>query len=213
MAGASSTLADRGERMKPEERQALARSVFLQCREMSERVSKVLQMTRLEAGGIELRRDWAALGEIVASVLRSLQEPLAAHHVHVEIPADLPLVRIDAALIEQVLVNLMENAARYTPGGTVVRLRAAAVGAELVVSVEDYGPGVADEDPERVFAKFQHGTLAGASGMGLGLAISRAIVGLHRGRAWAERIEGGGMAFRFSLPLEAAPPVPAEAEA
>jgi two-component system, OmpR family, sensor histidine kinase KdpD len=212
MAGASSTLADRGERMAPEERQALAASVFSQCREMSERVSKVLQMTRLETGAIELARDWAAMPEIAASVLRSLQERLAAHEVIVELPADLPLVRVDAALIEQVLANLIENAARYTPAGTVIRLCAATDGGELVVSVEDHGPGLANEDLERVFAKFQHGGLAGASGMGLGLAISRAIVALHRGRAWAERIAGGGIAFRFSLPMEAAPAVPAEAE-
>jgi two-component system, OmpR family, sensor histidine kinase KdpD len=213
MAGASSTLADRGERMGADERQALARSVFSQCREMSERVSKVLQMTRLETGTPELRRDWAALPEIVASVLRNLQEPLAGHPVGVELAADLPLVRVDAALIEQVLANLVENAARHTPPGTLVRLRAQVVASELVVSVEDHGPGLDEDDLERVFAKFQHGTFASGTGMGLGLAISRAIVALHRGRAWAQRIHGGGIAFRFSLPLEAAPAVPAETEA
>jgi two-component system, OmpR family, sensor histidine kinase KdpD len=213
MAGASSTLAERGERMAPEERQALAASVFSQCREMSERVSKVLQMTRLESGALELRRDWAALPEIVASVLRNLQERLAAHRVEVDMPGDLPLVWMDAALIEQVLANLVENAARYTPVGTLVRVRATARDGEVLVSVEDHGPGLAPEDVERVFAKFQHGAVAGVAGMGLGLAISRAIVGLHQGRAWAEREDGGGIAFRFSLPLEAAPPVPAEVEA
>ena len=213
MAGASSTLAERGERMQPAERQALARSLFSQSREMSERVAKVLQMTRLEAGAIEVRRDWAALPEIAASVLRTLEEPLARHHVLLELPQDLPLLRIDAALIEQVLANLVENAARHTPPGTAVRLGAVVRGGEMIVSVEDFGGGLADEELERVFAKFQHGAMARASGMGLGLAICRAVVVLHGGRAWAERLEAGGTAFRFSLPLEDAPAVPTEAEA
>ena len=208
MAGASSTLAERGERMPADERQALASSLFSQCREMSERVAKVLQMTRLETGAIDLQRDWAALPEIASSVLRNLEERLAAHHVLVELPADLPLVRVDAALVEQVMSNLMENAAKHTPAGTVIRVRAAVDEAQLVVSVEDRGGGLAPEEMERAFAKFQHGR---ASGMGLGLAISRAIVALHGGRLWGEGIEGGS-AFRFSLPLEAAPSVPAEVE-
>ena len=212
MAGASSSLADHGERMPAEERQALARSLFSQCTEISDRVSKVLQMTRLEAGAIHLRRDWASLPEIAASALRSLAACLATDRVTLEMPADLPLVRIDAALIEQVLVNLMENAARYTPPGTPVRVLARVFDGEMVVSVEDLGPGLCDDDLERVFAKFQHGHVAGSSGMGLGLSISRAIVALHHGRAWAERPRGAGTAFRFSLPLEPAPAVPAEVE-
>ena len=208
IAGASSTLAERGEGMPPDERQALARSLFSQCREMSERVAKVLQMTRLETGALELERDWAALPEIASSVLRSLEERLAAHHVMLELPADLPLVRVDAALIEQVLANLIENAAKHTPPGTVIRVRAAVSGNELVVSVEDTGGGLPADELERAFAKFQHG---GPSGMGLGLAISRAIVALHSGRIWAERLDRG-CAFRFSLPLEAVPSVPAEVD-
>jgi two-component system, OmpR family, sensor histidine kinase KdpD len=212
MAGASSMLADRGERMDAADRQALARSLFGQCREMSERVSKVLQMTRLEVGAMELRRDWASLSEIGASVLRNLEDRIAAHNVVVEMPADLPLARVDAALIEQAIANLLENAGRHTPAGTTVRLVAAVRGDEIVVSIEDHGPGMPEEDLERVFSKFQHGSMAGAAGMGLGLAISRAIVALHQGRAWAEPMAGGGIAFRFALPLEANPAVPAEAE-
>lgn len=199
--------------MPAPERQALACSLFAQCREMSERVSKVLQMTRLEAGAIAPQRDWAALGEIVASALGSLEERLAAHRVVVALPAELPLVRVDAALVEQVLVNLLENAAKYTPPGTEVRVAAQARGAELLVSVEDLGPGVGKDDLERVFSKFQHGDIAGSPGLGLGLAICRAIVALHQGRAWAERLAGGGLALRFTLPLEQPPTVPAEAEA
>ena len=202
--GASSSLAERGEQLAAPERTALAQSIFEQAREMSELVTKVLQMTRLESGSIQLERDWGSLGEIAGSVLRRLRERLATHLVMVEVPEDLPLVRVDASLIEQVLGNLLENAARHTPPRTLIRLRAQASGGEMVVSVEDFGPGLPEGDLERIFDKFHRGA-------GLGLAICRAIVQLHGGRIWAERLPGVGTAFRFTLPLEAQPTVPAEA--
>jgi two-component system sensor histidine kinase KdpD len=214
MSGASSSLAERGERLSPAERQGLAQSVFEQAREMSEQVSKILQMTRLESGRLELERDWGSLGEIAGSVLRGLADRLATHRIIVELPEDLPLVRVDAGLIEQVLANLLENAARHTPPGTVVRLRAKLEGGEVVVSVEDFGPGLPEADVERLFDKFQHGVSEGSKGgVGLGLSIARAIVRLHGGRAWGEQLPGGGIAFRFALPLEEQPRLPAEAAA
>jgi two-component system sensor histidine kinase KdpD len=211
MAGASSSLVESGERLGDEDRRALARSVFDQAREMSEHVTKVLQMTRLETGAIRVDRDWVALGEIVGSVLARLAERMAAHRVIVELPDDLPLVRVDATLIEQALGNLLENCARHTPAGTVVRVRAQCTAANIVVTVEDYGGGLSDADLARVFEKFNRGGVeGGGTDIGLGLAICRAVVRLHGGRAWAERVAAGGTAFRFTLPLEEAPAVPRE---
>ena len=211
MAGASSSLAESGERLSPAERKALAESVFGQAREMSEHVAKVLQMTRLETGAIRLDRDWVALSEIVGSVLERLSARMAGHRVIVDLPDDLPLLKVDATLIEQALGNLLENAARHTPPETVVRVRAQRRQEEVVVTVEDYGGGLSDADLERVFAKFHRGSVEAAeTGMGLGLAICRAIVRLHGGRTWAERIAGGGTAFRFTLPVEESPAVPPE---
>lgn len=209
MAGASSSLAERGERLSPDERRALAQSVFDQAREMSEHVAKVLEMTRLEAGAIELSRDWAALPEIVSSVLARLRERLAAHRVIVELPDDLPLVRVDAPLVEQALSNLLENCAKHTPAGTIVRVRAQRGESEVTVTVEDYAAGLSDAELEQLFAKFHRGTVEGSgTDIGLGLAICRAIVRLHGGDAWAERAPGGGTAFRFTLPLEPMPALP-----
>jgi two-component system sensor histidine kinase KdpD len=211
IAGASSSLAERGAQLPPAERAALARSIYEQSRQMGDLVAKVLEMTRLEAGGIALARDWHALAEIVGAVLRRLAERLAAHPVRIELPGDLPLARVDAALIEQVFANLLENATKYTPAGTAITVRAAAAGGELLVSVEDEGPGLPPGDPENLFAKFERGAIEGSvAGVGLGLAICRAIVQLHGGRIWAERRPEGGAAFRFTLPLEEAPAVPAE---
>jgi two-component system sensor histidine kinase KdpD len=210
MAGASSTLAEAGDRLGPEERRALARSVFDQSRDMSERVAKLLQMTRLDMGAIEIRRDWASMSEIAAAAVARLGEVLEGHRLILEVPGELPLVHVDAALIEQALGNLLENAARHTPAGTVIRLRAQAGEGEVRVTVEDYGGTPPDVDVERIFRKFHDGRIEGTSGgVGLGLAICRAIVKLHGGRAWAERVPAGGMAFHFSLPLAAPPPAPA----
>jgi len=211
MAGASSSLEQSGERLTAPERRALAKSIFDQAREMSEHVAKVLQMTRLEISAIKLERDWASLGEIVGAVLARLSERMAGHRVIVELPDDLPLLRVDATLIEQALGNLLENCAKHTPAGTIVRVRAQRLADEIVVTVEDYSGGLPERDVKRIFAKFHRGSVEGVdTGLGLGLAICRAIVRLHGGQAWAERVPAGGTAFRFTLPLEKAPTVPLE---
>lgn len=211
MAGASSSLEQGGERLTTAERNALAKSIFDQAREMSEHVAKLLQMTRLELSAIRLDRDWASLAEIVGTVLARLAERLAMHRVIVDLPDDLPLIRVDATLIEQALTNLLENCAKHTPPATVVRVRAQRSDGEIVVSVEDYSDGLAEHDVERVFAKFHRGSMEGpGTGLGLGLAICRAIVRLHGGRAWAERVPGGGTAFRFTLAVEQTPSPPPE---
>lgn len=211
MSGASSSLVESGERLTPAERRALAESIYQQSRSMAEVMGNVLQMTRLETGAIVLKRDWASLAEIAGSALDRLAARLRDHRVMLDLPGDLPLVRVDAILVEQALCNLLENAARHTPAGTLVRLRAARRGAELTVSVEDFGAGLAPQEFERVFAKFHRGADEGAAGgIGLGLSICRAVVQLHQGRIWAEQLPGGGTAFRFALPLEEAPQAPAE---
>lgn len=214
LTGASSTLAENAGRMGEREREDLVKSIYGQARNLSDQMDKVLQMTRLDSGAMALDRDWASVAEIAGTALDRLSDRLAGHRLLVEIPTDLPLVRVDAALIEQAIANLLDNAARHTPPGTVVRLRAAHDRGEITVSVEDYGPGLDERDLERIFAKFQRGAAEPAiAGVGLGLAICRAIVRLHGGRAWAEPNPGGGIVFRFSLPVEAAPHPPRDAEA
>lgn len=220
LTGASSSLLEAGDRMSADERTALVSSIYERAREMSDQMEKILQMTRIESGVIKLDKDWTAIAEVAAAALDRVAGKLAKHYLVVDIPEDLPLVRADAALIEQVLLNLLENAARHTPAGTVVQVRAQGapmgmVGAgEMVVSVVDSGPGIPEEEIERLFVKFHRGSAEGAaSGIGLGLAICHAIVRLHGGRMWAERLLDGGSAFRFSLPLEQAPAPPVEADA
>src|SRR2546426_755925 len=212
ISGASSSLVERGERLGADERKALAASIFEQSQQMGDLVGNMLEMTRLEAGAIALNRDWHSMSEIAGSMLRRLQDRLESHPVEVDLPMELPLVRVDAALIEQVLANLIENAAKHTPPGTRITLRVDRQDDGLLVSVEDAGPGLPAGDPEQLFAKFHRGNTEGTvAGVGLGLAICRAIVRLHGGRIWAETRAEGGAAFRFTLPVEPAPQVPREA--
>jgi two-component system sensor histidine kinase KdpD len=211
ISGASSGLLERGEQMSAAERAALARSVFDQSQQMAGLIASVLEMTRLEAGTIALNRDWHSIDEIAGSALARMRAPLGSRQVETAIEADLPLVRVDAGLIEQALANLLENAAKFTPPGSRVTLRAERDLGALRVSVEDDGPGLPAGDPDLLFAKFQRGAAEGAiGGVGLGLAICRAIVGLHGGQIWAERRLPSGAAFRFTLPLEDAPAMPQE---
>ena len=129
--------------------------------------------------------------------------------VETEVPEHLA-ARANPDHLAQVLANLLENASRYTPPGTPITLSAQMAEHEVTVSVEDSGPGLPAGDPELLFAKFHRGaTESAVGGVGLGLAICRAVVNLHAGRIWAER-KAQGAAFRFTLPLEAAPGIPAE---
>jgi two-component system sensor histidine kinase KdpD len=131
----------------------------------------------------------------------------------VALPPDLPLVEFDATLIERVLYNLLENAGKYTPAGTIIRVVAQASGDQLLVTVSDNGPGVPQAQREAIFEKFTRGSRESATpGVGLGLAISRAIVEAHRGRIWVEDNAGAGARFCFTLPLGTPPEMPVPEE-
>ena len=168
---------------------------------MSALVHNLLDMARLEAGAVQLDRQWQPLEEVVGSALAACDARLAAHPVAVDLPGDLPLVQIDAVLMERVLVNLLENAARYTPAGTAVTVRARALDDSIVLVVEDRGPGLPPGREEAIFEKFERGRKESATpGVGLGLAICRAIVQAHGGSIRAENVAGGGARFIVALP-------------
>lgn len=136
-----------------------------------------------------------------------MELPLAGRPVAVQLDPDLPLAPLDEVSVEQVLVNLLENAVKYTPSGSPITLAAWAGETKVTVEVADRGPGLAPGDETRIFEKFYRVGKA-ASGVGLGLAICRGIVEAHGGRIWAENRPEGGAAFRFELPIEGLPPLP-----
>jgi two-component system, OmpR family, sensor histidine kinase KdpD len=185
-----------------------------EARRMSTLVGNLLEMARIESGEVKLNLQWQPFEEVVGAALESSRSMLQRHKVEVRVPRDLPLVRFDALLLERVLVNLLENASKYTPPGSTVTLSAEVMGDRLSVSVADNGPGLPKGREEIVFQKFTRGERESATpGVGLGLAICRAIIEAHQGKIVAVNRPGGGAAFTFTLPLGNPPVAATEIEA
>jgi two-component system sensor histidine kinase KdpD len=174
---------------------------------MSTLVSNLLDMARIESGEVKLNLQWQPLEEVVGAALEAARSMLQRHSVVVQLPRDLPLVRFDAVLIERVLVNLLENVSKYTPPGSTVTLSAQVIGDQLSVSIADNGPGLPAGREEAVFQKFTRGERESSTpGVGLGLAICRAIIESHQGKITGSPRPGGGAIFTFTLPLGHPPP-------
>jgi two-component system sensor histidine kinase KdpD len=205
--GAASSLAEDNARLAPEAQRELARTIYDEGQRMTTLANNILDMARLDAGGVKLNREWYPLEEIVGGVLTRLQARLEGRPVRIDLPEDAPLVKLDAVLIEQVLMNLLENALKYTPAGSAIEIAARVGAGEVEVSVADEGPGIPRGLEERLFDKFYRASPERAqSGVGLGLTICRAIVEAHGGSIRAENRYPHGAAFRFTLPLDEAPP-------
>ncbi len=214
--GAASGLRERGEQMGSADRAALLDSILQESERMNRLIRNLLDMIRLETGSLEVQKEWQPLEDTVGVALLRLDERMRDHPVTVALPTDLPLVPIDAVLLEQVFINLLENAAKHTPAGTPVEVSARAVPGAVQVSVADRGPGLPPGEESRIFEKFYRGTAAEPGrGVGLGLTICRGIITAHGGRIWAEPRPGGGTLINFTLPLSgpAPPPIPEETEA
>jgi two-component system sensor histidine kinase KdpD len=204
IAGAGSTLAERGAVLDEQTRTSLARSIEAKAREMSDLVSNVLDLMRFESGQVALRTDWEAVDDLVGTALHGVEQQLAQHRVDLRLPAELPPVLVDAKLIVQVFTNLFDNIRKYTPPGTRVTVSAALDGKFVRVRVDDDGPGLPPGDPERLFDKFQRGDEEGSVvGVGLGLAICQAIIKAHGGEIEAHRRSPKGATFEFTLPATA----------
>jgi len=199
--GASSALNDPHLQLDPAARAELVRSIDGKAHEMSELISNVLDLMRFESGEVRLRRDWQTVDDLVGTALSRLEGRLGGRTLDVALPGELPPVHVDAPLVAQVIVNLLENAVKHTPPETQIRITAASDGDWISVGVEDNGPGLPPGDPEKLFAKFQRGREeSNAGGAGLGLAICRAIINAHGGSISATQRFGGGARFVFTLP-------------
>ncbi len=175
-------------------------------------VDNLLDQTRLESGALQPRLDWCDAHDLVSAAVESVRESLAGHPFESDVPADLPLFRADAALMEQVIANLLLNAALHTPAATPIFL---VVGheparARVFFTVADRGPGFPSEMRERLFQKFQRGDAARAGGLGLGLSIVRGFVVAQGGEIVVGENPGGGAVFTVYLPHTPHGNVPAE---
>ena len=209
--GAASSLLQAPEQLDDASRRDLLETIHEEAFRLNRLVANLLDMTRLESGALKVKKEWLPVEEVIGSALARLEEPLAGRRVETEVPDDLPLAPFDPLLIEQVLVNLIENAIKYTPKGAEIAISASATPDVLTVSVSDRGPGIPPGDEARVFEKFQRLEGRGQKGVGLGLTICRGIVTAHGGTLNVFNREGGGASFRFTLPIEGEPPSMAEA--
>ena len=203
--GAATTMLEAGDGLDGRTQTELLESIRDEAERLNRIVQNLLDLTRLESGALQLRREWHPLEEVVGAALRRQDQRLRGRPVTVNVPPDLPLVAIDDVLIEQLLVNLLDNALKYTAPGTPVRIVATATDASVTIEVADCGPGLPRGEEERVFERFRRSDANGRRGAGLGLTICRSIAEAHGGRLWAQNLPEGGAAFLCTLPLTGAP--------
>jgi len=208
--GAASSLLEPNTGERAETRTVLAGEIQTAADRLNRLVENLLDMTRLESGLLKIKQDWCDVGDLINVTVERLKPQLARHDVIVDIAPNLPLVKMDFVLMEQALMNLLHNAATYTPPKTRVRLSARTDGAQLLIVVADRGPGLSAESLERVFDKFYRGPRTGAGGVGLGLSITRGLIEAHGGMITAENRVNGGARFTIRLPLGTPPESPQE---
>jgi two-component system sensor histidine kinase KdpD len=205
IAGAASALQDDAKVTDPAARRDLVQTIRDEADRLNAIIQDLLDLTRLEAGSTQLRREWYPVEELIGAVLTRLDARLYGRAVAVKLPATMLMVAVDPVLMEQVLVNLLENALKYTPEGTPIDIVAEGTEEGVRVSVQDRGPGIPVGEEERIFEKFYR--ISGSAripGTGLGLPICRAIIMAHGGRIWVENRPDGGAAFRFLVPATGA---------
>ena len=202
--GAASTLLLEGGKITEEYKKELTRSIHEEGARLARMVTNLLDVSSLESGSVKLNKELYFIEELIGSALMRVEARLAKHKVLTNIEHGLPLLRMDGLLIEQVMINLLENAAEYTPPGTTITIAATTVKPDIHVVVSDNGPGIPPGEEERIFDKFyiaEKDRQRAGSG-GLGLAICRGIIHAHGGKIWAQNDPEGGAVLTFTLPIK-----------
>ncbi len=203
IAGAGSIVAQNDFALDIYRRVTLGRLIEEKARDMSELLTNVLELVRLESGADVLNRDWHSLADMIGLAIGRHETRLSGWRVVTDLPEDLPLLSVDATLFVQLIGNLLENAVKYTPPETTIRIAAQVFGgSKLQLAIEDNGPGWLTEHPERLFDKFSRGRIeSNAGGVGIGLTICKAVVRLHHGEIRAAVSREGGARIEIELPL------------
>jgi two-component system, OmpR family, sensor histidine kinase KdpD len=209
--GASSSLLDPATATNEAARTALAKDIQSAADRLNRLVENLLDMSRLESGRLQLKYEWCDLGDLVGVAVKRVDYCTGSHPIQIQMAQNLPLVQVDFVLMEQVIVNLLDNACNYTPPGTPITIAARVRDQQVEVTVGDAGEGIPPDLIERVFEKFYRLPGTATGGTGLGLSISRGLVEAHGGRLTAENLPEGGTRFTLRLPLDGTPPPVQEA--
>jgi two-component system, OmpR family, sensor histidine kinase KdpD len=207
IAGSASSLLEGEKHLDSETKQELAQSIYEEARRLDRLVHNLLEMSRLQSGQAQFNKEWHVLEEVIGCALAQLDSQLSDHPVTIHLPSDLPLVKIDDLLMERVVINLLENAMKYTPPGTDLEISGGIQDQDILVTIADRGPGLPVGAEERIFEKFYQVAPGSARGAGLGLTICRSIIEAHGGRMWAANRPGGGAIFSFTIPLAKGAPI------
>lgn len=201
IAGAASSLLEGRGHLEADTQSELAQTIYEEAKRLDRLVVNLLEMSRLQSGQVTLHKDWHILEEVLGTALNQMEMQLVGRPLKIDLHPDIPLLNIDALLIERVFINLLDNAVKYTPAGTPLEISGHLEGKMVVVEVADRGPGLPAEATERLFEEFYQAAPKSGRGVGLGLSICRSIIEIHGGRIWGGNRPGGGAFFRFSLPL------------
>jgi two-component system sensor histidine kinase KdpD len=199
---ASSTLSARSELISATDRQLLHQLIEIESDRLTRLVTNLLDMTRIEAGVLTLNRSTTSVKDVITESIAAMGSTLQEYTINVSVPESFPAVDIDRVLMGQVLVNLLDNAARHSPANSVITVKGERRGSQVVLSVADQGPGVPPGDRETIFDRFTQISTGGRAG--LGLTIAKTFVEAHGERVWYEEVPEGGARFVVSLPV--APP-------
>jgi two-component system sensor histidine kinase KdpD len=213
--GTCSSLLEEGDQYDGDTRTKLLSVVLDETRWLTQLVDNLLNISKIESGVSPVMKQWVPLEEVVGSSIARIEKHWPGGRVFTRIPEEMFIVSIDPVLVEQVLVNLLDNALKYAPEVSPVEIDIARDSREVTVSVLDRGPGIADGDKEAVFDKFyrtREARTSGRRGAGIGLAICKSIVEAHHGSIGVRDREGGGSVFWFTLPIEEEPPTVSDAE-
>ncbi len=203
--GAASTIMEGSTSLTVEKCRDMAAEIFHESERLNRLVGNLLDMTKVQSGNLKVRKEWCPIDEIIGAALSYVDDRLSGRQVRILIPSELPLIPVDSILIQQVLVNLLENALKYTPAGSELVLRASVSDQVAQIEVADRGSGIPPAHIEKIFEKFFREEASDRTGVGLGLAICSGIVEAHGGKIWVENRAGGGAVFKFTLPIEGIP--------
>lgn len=200
--GAASSIMEAPDTLSIDACKERAAEIFHESVRLNRLVINLLEMTKLQAGALTVKREWCPVDEIVGAAVSCMDDKLESRKLDIEIADPAMVVPVDATLVQQILVNLLENAIKYSPVDSPLAISAKRVGENLLLSVSDRGPGIPIERRELIFEKFYRENPGDSFGAGLGLAICSGIVEAHGGEIWVEDNPGGGSIFCVSLPVE-----------
>lgn len=200
--GGANTLMEMGNELDGRTVKKIGKDIYIESEQLNRLINNLLQITYLEAESVKLQKKLQSLNDVIHHVVKQAKKKVGKKPIELHIADDFPLVPFDQTLIEEVINNLVDNAIKFTPVDSPIEIYVKIKNDNVLISVEDHGPGIVLDEINRLFEKFYRGRMLTAErGLGLGLPICRSIIKAHGGNIWAENLDRGGAAFRFTLPL------------